>query len=164
METGASFGMQKTKAMLCWFDWLLCQKVAFTAAWFPWTEIQCSRGHWSHWSSVYLSSKFSLWAQFYWVLLGCSQEIPVGTLWLYFWHAQSQCSKSPWISSNQDYMEMRALDDLLDGSLQGWKKCKGGSIWGLKKSMAHSSINHTVKSQRVWHKGLTNSVIIFLIW
>ena len=29
---------------------------------------------------------------------------------------------------NQDYMEMGALDDLLDGSLQGWKKCKGGSI------------------------------------
>ena len=33
----------------------------------------------------------------------------------------------------------------------------------VNKSMAHSSINHTVKSQRVWHEGLTNSVIIFLI-
>ena len=43
----------------------------FTSAWFPWTEIQCSRSHWGCWSPVHLPSKVSLWTRYYWVLLAC---------------------------------------------------------------------------------------------
>ena len=130
MKTGTQFRMQKAKAMLCQLNWLLCQKVAFTAAWFSWTEIQCSKSHWGCWSPLHLPFKVSLWTQFYWVLLGCSQEIFAGTLWLHLWHTQDQPFKSPWLSWSQNHTEVGTSDDSLDGRLQRWEECKECSIWG----------------------------------
>jgi len=103
---------------------------------------------------------------FYWVLLGCSQEIPAGALWLYIWNTQDEPSESSWISSTQHHKEVGTPDDPVDGAYRDWEKCKGCTVY-VKKYGSHKYTSHR-KAQRLWHEGLMNRLwligMYILIW
>ena len=53
---------------------------------------------------MHLLTQVSLWTQLYWALLGHSQEVLVGALWLNIRHTQGQCSNGTGIQKWEHWM------------------------------------------------------------
>ena len=98
---------------------LLCHTNSFTAARFSGTEISRSRNHWGCGTSLYFPPEISLWVELYWVLLGSSEEVFTGALWLYLWWAEGKYPESSRISPAFNHSEVGAPYDLMDGGIQG---------------------------------------------